>query len=113
MSPPRESGQEGYHNEFRVYAPPLPQLLEFLVAAALLTITPGVDMALVMRFAIGHGVRPALYASLGICLGTLVWGAASALGVSLILTRSALAFAVLKYPGGAYLMYLGARAINN
>ena len=69
-------------------------------------------MALVMRHALGGGVRPALYASLGICLGTLVWGAASALGVSIILTRSALAFAVLKYAGGAYLIYLGARAIN-
>ena len=69
-------------------------------------------MALVMRHAIGGGVRPALYASLGICLGTLIWGAASALGVSIILTRSALAFAVLKYGGGAYLIYLGAQAIK-
>ena len=69
-------------------------------------------MALVMRHALRGGVRPALYASLGICLGTLIWGAASALGVSIILTRSALAFAVLKYAGGAYLIYLGAHAIN-
>src|SRR5206468_6938302 len=58
------------------------------------------------------GTRQAFFASLGICLGTLIWGAASALGVSVIFARSAFAFAVLKYVGGAYLLYLGARAIH-
>jgi RhtB (resistance to homoserine/threonine) family protein len=95
------------------YAPPVAQLLEFVAVAALLTITPGADMALVMRFAIGGGVRQALYASFGICLGLLIWGAASALGVSVILTRSTIAFDVLKYAGGIYLIYLGARAIHD
>ena len=91
--------------------PPVPQLLAFLVVAGLLTITPGADMALVMRHALGGGTRPAFFASLGICLGTLIWGAASGLGVASVLTQSALAFTVLKYAGGAYLVYLGARAI--
>src|SRR5712691_3985444 len=92
--------------------PPIPQLLAFLVVAGLLTITPGADMALVMRHALGGGTRQAFFASLGICLGTLIWGTASALGVSVIFARSAFAFAVLKYVGGAYLLYLGARAIH-
>ena len=92
--------------------PPTPQLLAFLVVAGLLTITPGADMALVMRHALGGGTRQAWFASLGICLGTLIWGAASALGVSIIFARSAFAFAVLKYVGGTYLLYLGGRAIH-
>jgi threonine/homoserine/homoserine lactone efflux protein len=70
-------------------------------------------MALVMRHALAGGTRPAFFASLGICLGTLIWGALSALGVSVIFARSAFAFAVLKYVGGAYLVYLGARALRD
>ena len=92
--------------------PPIAPLLAFLVVAGLLTITPGADMALVMRHALGGGTRPAFFAALGICLGTLIWGAASALGVAVIFARSELAFAVLKYVGGAYLVYLGARALR-
>jgi RhtB (resistance to homoserine/threonine) family protein len=92
--------------------PPAPQLLAFLVVAGLLTITPGADMALVMRHALGGGTRQAFFASLGICLGCLIWGTASALGVAVVLAQSALAFAVLKYVGGAYLVYLGIRAMS-
>jgi threonine/homoserine/homoserine lactone efflux protein len=92
--------------------PPAPQLLAFLVVAGLLTITPGADMALVMRHALGGGTRQAFFASLGICLGTLIWGTTSALGVSAIFARSTVAFTLLKYIGGAYVLYLGARAIG-
>src|SRR5947208_11595713 len=95
-----------------LYLPPEPQLLAFLFVAGLLTITPGADMALVMRHALGGGTRPAFFASLGICLGTLIWGAASALGVSVVFAQSAFAFAVLKYIGGAYLLYIAAPAIH-
>src|SRR3954467_1665087 len=94
-----------------IYLPPAPQLAAFILVAGLLTITPGADMALVMRHALRGGTRPAFFASLGICLGTLIWGAGSAFGVSAIFARSAFAFAVPKYGGGACLIDLGLRAV--
>jgi threonine/homoserine/homoserine lactone efflux protein len=65
-----------------------------------------------MRHALAGGTRPAFFASLGIAVGCLIWGAGSALGVSVLFARSALAFSVLKYVGGAYLVYLGVRALR-
>ncbi|HEX8526318.1 LysE family translocator [Allosphingosinicella sp.] len=82
-------------------------LIAFTAAAALLTITPGLDTALVMRTAAVEGGRKALFAGLGICLGCLAWGAVVALGLGMLLAASELAYTALKYAGAAYLLYLG------
>jgi threonine/homoserine/homoserine lactone efflux protein len=86
---------------------PLPALLAFTAAAALLTVTPGLDTALVLRTAAVEGPRRALLAALGICLGCLGWGAVVALGLGLLLEASRLAYTALKWAGAAYLLWLG------
>jgi threonine/homoserine/homoserine lactone efflux protein len=82
-------------------------LLAFTVAAGLLTLTPGLDTALVLRTSALEGRRQAMLAALGVGMGCLVWGAASALGLSALLAASQTAFAALKWMGAAYLVWLG------
>jgi threonine/homoserine/homoserine lactone efflux protein len=82
-------------------------LIAFVAAASLLTITPGLDTAMVLRTAAVEGPRTAALAALGIILGCLAWGAAVALGLGVLLAASSLAYTVLKWAGAAYLAWLG------
>ncbi|HEX8125112.1 MAG TPA: LysE family translocator, partial [Allosphingosinicella sp.] len=91
---------------------PLEQsLIAFTLAAALLTATPGLDTALVLRTAAAEGARRAFAASLGICLGCLAWGGLVAIGLDMLLQASGFAYLALKWVGAFYLLYLGARMI--
>jgi len=91
---------------------PLEQsLVAFTLAAALMTVTPGLDTALVLRTAAVEGARRAWCAALGIALGCLAWGAIVAGGLGMLLAASELAYGVLKYAGAAYLFYLGIRLL--
>ena len=89
-----------------------PSIWTFVGVAALLTIIPGADMALVARSSLLDGRRPAFFTSLGICLGLCVHATASALGLSAILRVSALAYTVVKAIGAGYLVYLGIQTIR-
>ena len=86
-------------------------LIAFTLAAALLTVTPGLDTALVLRTAAAEGARRALAAAMGICLGCLAWGGLVAVGLGILLEASELAYTALKWIGAAYLLYLGVRLI--
>jgi threonine/homoserine/homoserine lactone efflux protein len=84
----------------------------FTAAAALLTITPGLDTALVLRTAAVEGPRRAFLAGLGICLGCLAWGLAASAGLGALLVVSQVAFNVVRILGAGYLLYLGFRLIQ-
>lgn len=86
-------------------------LAAYLVAAGLLTLTPGLDTALILRTAAVEGPKRAAFAALGIIGGCLVWGAAVALGLGALLAASKIAFTVLKWAGAAYLVWLGLNLI--
>lgn len=86
-------------------------LLPFLGVVALLTVTPGPDMLLVVRNGLNSGVRGAWRTGLGCCLGISVHATAAVLGLSAILAMSAEAYATVKLAGAAYLAYLGVRML--
>lgn len=90
---------------------PVTALLAFSVAAALLTLTPGIDTALVLRTAAVEGGRSAFGAGSGIASGLLVWAAATALGLGALLAVSETAYNVLKIAGVCYLFWLGGRMV--
>lgn len=86
-------------------------LLAFMAAATILTLTPGVDTAMVLRSAASGGPKPAILAALGIALGCLVWGVAVSLGLGALLASSELAYTGVKWAGAAYLVYLGLKLV--
>ena len=88
------------------------QLLPFLAVTALITLAPGVDMALVTKNALAHGRRAALATALGVNAGVAIWILASAAGISAAIWASATAFGTLKLAGAAYLLLLGVQLLR-
>ncbi|QFY11878.1 LysE family translocator [Nonomuraea phyllanthi] len=83
----------------------------FAAVVALLTLTPGLDTALVLRTSVLAGRRPAWGVTLGIQLGTLIWGVLTAAGLSALLAASRLGYEILRWAGVAYLVWMGLRMI--
>lgn len=83
----------------------------FLTAALLLAIAPGPGMLYVLARSLAGGKREGVLSAFGTFLGGMVHVFAAALGVSIILAKSAAAFATVKYVGAAYLCFLGIRMI--
>ncbi|HUZ15144.1 MAG TPA: LysE family translocator [Gaiellaceae bacterium] len=87
------------------------ELLPFLAVVAALTITPGPDMALVLRNGVRGGSSAAWWTALGCCTGIACYAAATTAGLSALLIASHAAFTTLRLVGGIYLAYLGATAL--
>ncbi|MFT9144587.1 MAG: hypothetical protein ABF471_07850, partial [Acetobacter orientalis] len=70
----------------------LPLLLSFMLAAMLLTITPGIDTVMMLRATTVGGVGGGIRAGVGIMLGLLLWGAMVSVGLGALLQTSAIAY---------------------
>src|SRR5580704_3237906 len=87
------------------------RLWAFVIVATVLAVAPGADTLLVVRNVLTRGRTAALATVAGIAGGCVVHAVLSAVGVSLILVRSAEAFAALKLCGAAYLIALGVQSV--
>src|SRR5579864_3280938 len=87
------------------------RMLLFLTAAVLLAIAPGPGLLYVLARSLAGGKREGVLSALGTFLGGMAHVFGAALGISIILAKSAIAFAAVKYVGAAYLCLLGVRMI--
>ncbi len=86
-------------------------LLLFAGLSWILIITPGPDLIYVLTKGISGGRKAGLISAAGVTLGIFVHTVFAALGLSVILKTSALAFTIVKVIGAGYLIYLGIKML--
>ncbi len=82
--------------------------IHFLAVAS-----PGPDFAITLRQSVSYGRRCGIWTSLGIGLGILFHVLYCAVGLGWVISRSVLAFSIIKYCGAAYLIYIGFKAVRS
>ena len=83
----------------------------FFAAALTLAVIPGPGMLYVLARTLRGGRKEGILSTLGTGVAGLLHTFAAALGISAILATSAVAFAVVKWLGVAYLIYLGVKTL--
>ena len=83
----------------------------FLVASAVVIVTPGQDMILVMSRSVTHGTRAGLATAAGVSVGLMGHTLLATLGLGALLRTSDWLFTAIKLAGAAYLLYLGAQLL--
>lgn len=82
-------------------------LAVFIPTFFFVSITPGMCMTLAMTLGMSIGVRRTLWMMIGELLGVATVAVAAVLGVASVMLNYPDAFAILKWVGGAYLIYIG------
>jgi threonine/homoserine/homoserine lactone efflux protein len=88
-------------------------ILLFMAATLTLNVIPGPDMLYVIARSVSQGRSAGVVSSLGIAAGCIVHTLLVACGVAGLLMAVPIAYAVIKYAGAAYLVYLGVRTLTN
>jgi len=85
----------------------------FFVAAVLLNLSPGPDIAFILAQTAKNGQRSGFAAMFGIWGGAFLHVLLAAVGLSAILATSATAFTIVKWLGALYLIWLGIQALRS
>jgi threonine/homoserine/homoserine lactone efflux protein len=92
--------------------PPWPLFSAFLLASLLLAVTPGPGVLYIVTRSVVHGQRGGLVSAAGVALGNLGNMFAAAGGLAALFAVSSLAFAVVRYAGALYLVWLGVQLLR-
>lgn len=88
------------------------ELASLMAIFSFAIVSPGADLAMVMRQSIVHGRRPAIITSLGIGTALMFHVTYTILGLGLIISQSIYLFNIVKWCGVAYLVYIGVKALK-
>lgn len=88
------------------------EFIMLTLIASLMIISPGPDFAVVVKSSLAHGRASGLFASFGVALANLCHVAINLLGIGVIISKSIIAFTVIKILGATYLLYLGYKGIR-
>jgi len=88
-------------------------LVAYALPAALITMLPGPDTAMVLMTAVKAGRAAAARAALGVGSGLLIWGAVAALGLAAALRSSAVLYDAFRLICAAYLVFLAVQALRS
>jgi RhtB (resistance to homoserine/threonine) family protein len=88
------------------------ELISLMAIFSFAIVSPGADLAMVMRQAIVHGRRQAIITSFGIGTALMFHVTYTILGLGLIISQSVYLFNIVKWLGVAYLVYIGVKALK-
>lgn len=91
----------------------LTTILYFLIASILLTLAPGPDIMYLLAKSLADGTKAGISLSLGLTTGLIFHTTLVIIGVAAIIQQSPFAFAILKYIGATYLLYLAWGAFHS
>ncbi|MEO1407003.1 MAG: LysE family translocator, partial [Pseudomonadota bacterium] len=86
-------------------------LAAFSLAVILLALTPGPDLFLIVGRGLAQGRAAAVFTSLGFFLAGAVQVPLLALGLATLIAENPILFDAIRYAGGAYLIWRGAKML--
>ena len=86
--------------------------LTVAVAALVVIVSPGPNMAMTLRNSLARSRRAGVNTAIGLALGDAVHVAYCLLGIAVVISQSILLFNVIKWAGAAYLIFIGIKSLR-
>lgn len=88
------------------------EFLSISILIILAAISPGPDFAMVIKNSVMHSRKIGIFTAAGVSFSFLIHSVYCILGLAIIISKSLLAFSIIKYCGAAYLVYIGVKSLR-